>query len=672
MIRKALNNLVKSAVSSFKMADIVPAATAMSSDGDSLTVSPATADDRKRAADNSPDKDCKMQKLEVPDSVSSIDVTNGSDGPKRSKLLKRKVAILLSYAGANYVGMQRNPGVQTIEEDLVNALVKSGAIPEDCGRNMNKMSFQRCARTDKGVSAAGQVVSLKVLMLDNLMERINEHLPPVIRVMGVTRTTGGFNCKNNCEFRTYMYLIPTFAFTPLEDFTLEKYRVSDEKIEEVGEQLKKYIGTHNFHNFTSGKAFTDPSANRYIKEFTCEKGFVDDGLEFAVIKVKGQSFMLHQIRKMLGLVLAVVRGLTPPSTVERAFQEPKLDIPRAPGLGLVLEAVHYDCYNKRWGNDGLHEPLTFEASKNSPSAIIAELDSFVMSRVALLFSDEKIEEVGEQLKKYIGTHNFHNFTSGKAFTDPSANRYIKEFTCEKGFVDDGMEFAVIKVKGQSFMLHQIRKMLGLVLAVVRGLTPPSTVERAFQEPKLDIPRAPGLGLVLEAVHYDCYNKRWGNDGLHEPLTFEASKEKIEAFKHKHIYPNIIVREKYNKSMLQWLSTLPLHSYDVVGTRNPLRIAATEMKKAQEEQSESSSSDIEASKTAMESAIQAALKQRTEPASEPEPLQETKQTNSEPSNEETASHTVQEALSPSDKPEQQDRTETDSTDSHNVTSKEQVN
>lgn len=41
------------------------------------------------------------------DSVSSTDVTNGSDGPKRSKLLKRKVAILLSYAGANYVGMQR-------------------------------------------------------------------------------------------------------------------------------------------------------------------------------------------------------------------------------------------------------------------------------------------------------------------------------------------------------------------------------------------------------------------------------------------------------------------------------------------------------------------------------------------------------------------------------------
>ena len=48
------------------------------------------------------------------------------------------------------------------------------------------------------------------------------------------------------------------------------------------------------------RPFTDPSANRYIKEFYCENGFVDDGLEFAVIKVKGQSFMLHQIRKMIG------------------------------------------------------------------------------------------------------------------------------------------------------------------------------------------------------------------------------------------------------------------------------------------------------------------------------------------------------------------------------------
>lgn len=77
---------------------------------------------------------------------------------------------------------------------------------------------------------------------------------------------------------------------------------------------------------------------------------------------------------------------------------------------------------------------------------------------------------------------------------------------------------------------------------------------------------------------------------------------------------------------------------------------------------------------MESTIQAALKERAEPASEPasESLQEIKQSNSEQSSEESTGRTAQEALLLSDKPEQQDRTETISTDSHNVTSKEQVN
>ena len=47
---------------------------------------------------------------------------------------------------------QRNVGssqFKTIEDDLVSALVRSGCIPESHGEDMRKMSFQRCARTDK-------------------------------------------------------------------------------------------------------------------------------------------------------------------------------------------------------------------------------------------------------------------------------------------------------------------------------------------------------------------------------------------------------------------------------------------------------------------------------------------------------------------------------------------
>ena len=56
-------------------------------------------------------------------------------------------------------------------------------------------------------------------------------------------------------------------------------------------------------------------------------------------KVKGQSFMLHQIRKMIGMAIAVVRGDTDESVIVESWNTDRIDIPRAPGLGLMLEEV---------------------------------------------------------------------------------------------------------------------------------------------------------------------------------------------------------------------------------------------------------------------------------------------------------------------------------------------
>lgn len=42
----------------------------------------------------------------------------------------------------------------------------------------------------QGVSAAGQVVSLKVWLIDDLLEKINSHLPSHIRILGKTCSSG--------------------------------------------------------------------------------------------------------------------------------------------------------------------------------------------------------------------------------------------------------------------------------------------------------------------------------------------------------------------------------------------------------------------------------------------------------------------------------------------------
>ena len=47
------------------------------------------------------------------------------------------------------------------------------------------MDFQRAARTDKGVSAVGQLCSLKMFVdVENPVEKINNHLPEQIRCLG--------------------------------------------------------------------------------------------------------------------------------------------------------------------------------------------------------------------------------------------------------------------------------------------------------------------------------------------------------------------------------------------------------------------------------------------------------------------------------------------------------
>ncbi|XP_019869602.2 pseudouridylate synthase 1 homolog [Aethina tumida] len=313
---------------------------------------------------------CKKRQWEDRRSDKIETDTDGAKQPKLETLVprnenderlkRRKYVLLLGYSGVDYYGMQRNPYTRTIEEDLLKALRKVNLITDNCYNQVQNMQFQRAARTDKGVSAARQVVSMK--MYENVdIEKINENLPDAIRVFAYRRVTKGFNSKSQCDGRTYIYITPTVAFAKHgEPASQTDYRLDDETHKKINDVLKKFVGTKNFHNFTSKKKYNDPSATRFIKSFECEKPFVRDGVEFVVLKVYGQSFMLHQIRKMVGLLLAVIKGIGTEETLTQAFTKEKLIVPRAPGLGLVLDFVHYERYNYRYGEDGMHEKLLWD------------------------------------------------------------------------------------------------------------------------------------------------------------------------------------------------------------------------------------------------------------------------------------------------------------------------
>lgn len=73
----------------------------------------------------------------------------------------------------------------------------------------------RCARTDKGVHAAGNVISLKLIIEDpEVIPKINASLPEQIRVWDIVRTIGSFSCYQLCDSRKYEYLVPSHVFLP--------------------------------------------------------------------------------------------------------------------------------------------------------------------------------------------------------------------------------------------------------------------------------------------------------------------------------------------------------------------------------------------------------------------------------------------------------------------------
>lgn len=67
------------------------------------------------------------------------------------KIKRRKFVLLMGYSGVNYLGMQRNPGRKTIEEELFKALKNLGFLNTDDFSQIQNVSFQRAARTDKGL-----------------------------------------------------------------------------------------------------------------------------------------------------------------------------------------------------------------------------------------------------------------------------------------------------------------------------------------------------------------------------------------------------------------------------------------------------------------------------------------------------------------------------------------
>ena len=269
------------------------------------------------------------------------------------------------------------------------------------------MNFQRASKTDKGVSAVRQIVSLKMDTAKEYLEALNAALPSQICVLRILRTTQSFNCKYFCSSRFYQYLCPTFAFAPTYEQTYEGYRIDAGTVEELGDVLRLFKGTHNFHNYTSSVKADDPRCNRYIMDISTGETFIDNktNLEFISIFLHGQSFMLHQIRKMIGITIAIMKRYAEREIIEKSFKPQTIETPKAPSLGLMLSRQEFKGYNKKFGEDGIHQPILWDSVE---SEVLEFRDKRIYPHIFQQEADEKT------MFHWLGHLKKHNFTSESA------------------------------------------------------------------------------------------------------------------------------------------------------------------------------------------------------------------------------------------------------------------
>ena len=83
--------------------------------------------DRFKAKKDKYDGRVKRRNWEVESEESKRQRLEESGG---ERIKRRKTLVLMGYSGVNYCGMQRNLGIQTIEEELLKAMLKQKWINE--------------------------------------------------------------------------------------------------------------------------------------------------------------------------------------------------------------------------------------------------------------------------------------------------------------------------------------------------------------------------------------------------------------------------------------------------------------------------------------------------------------------------------------------------------------
>jgi tRNA pseudouridine38-40 synthase len=249
----------------------------------------------------------------------------------------RNFKLTLSYDGHDFAGWQIQPDRPTIQGALVSAieqLTGEKTLPQGSGR------------TDAGVHALAQIASVCLnspIPAANLRSALNDILPRSIRILEAQETAPDFHARHAARAKTYRYHIYRSAVCP--PFRARyvyhyPYPLDEQRMIAAAAAVE---GEHDFTSF----AAVDPEIRKEGLEVDNVRTIFSsrwqrEGEEL-IYTVRGNGFLHHMVRNLVGTFLMIGKGTLSADDLERiiARRDRSAAAATAPASGLFLVSVEY-------------------------------------------------------------------------------------------------------------------------------------------------------------------------------------------------------------------------------------------------------------------------------------------------------------------------------------------
>lgn len=223
----------------------------------------------------------------------------------------KRLAIKIAYLGDGFSGSQVQPGLRTVEGDVLEDLQLITGLDRDA------LGLRFSSRTDKGVNALGNAMALSTDMDGRTLLKALNSVSDRVFYRSWCEVDPDFNVRH-ASSRSYRYILPARGLDPIS----------------ASECASLFMGEHDFVRFCR------PDGKPTV--LTVDRAEARIEGDRMVLVFDARYFLWNMIRRMAAAIESVASGRSSVGDVEDALNGADITFGMARPDALTLMDVRYD------------------------------------------------------------------------------------------------------------------------------------------------------------------------------------------------------------------------------------------------------------------------------------------------------------------------------------------